>query len=60
MRDGSEQLLAKIYLEHGLNKIPKAYLQKVLGESGNHGNKDQKFYKGTAGNSSRINNSLMI
>jgi hypothetical protein len=65
VREGSEQLLAKIYLEQGIGgggKIPKAYLQKVMGENKEQSSMQQKgHYKQTTnGNTSRINNSLMI
>ncbi len=46
-------MLAKIYMEKGsINKIPKAYLQKIFNDN-NKLKKDQV-------NSSRANNSLLI
>ena len=44
-REGSEQLLAKIYMETGMGKIPKAYLQKLVGENPNSGSKNSHHRK---------------
>jgi len=51
-------MLAKIYMENGMGKIPKAYLQKLIG--GESGKKEQKNNKILQSNTQRNNNSLLI